>query len=315
MPSTPDSALVLFPGALGDYLCFLPTLDALRRTHGGRLCLVLQPAFLDLVRLTGTTTVSIQRREIADLFSSSSSLAPETVTLFAGFTHVYSWTGFGDAGFARRLAQVSGGEVGVHRFRGMRSGEHAVDYYARCVALQPAPLDASIIADDPPWFTDFAARWRLAARHFMLLQPGSGAREKNWEGFGAVAQRWRQQRRDAVVVLRGPVEMERRTVPIDDAIVAEGLSLPQVVALLRRCRLYLGNDSGISHLAGVIGAHGVVVFGPTNPTVWAPRGGHLEILHAPERCTRCGSERFCTHRLAVDTVIAALQRADASVQA
>jgi heptosyltransferase-3 len=304
-----DSTLILFPGALGDCLCFLPALVALRRVHAGRCCLVAQPAFLDLVRLPGMTTVSIHRREIAALFSPDSSVAAESAALFAGFTHVYSWTGYGDADFARRLAQVSGGSVGVHRFRGMRSGEHAVDYYARGVGLQPVFVDASCVADDPEWFADFSVRYRLTARRFIVVHPGSGGREKNWEGFAGVARRWWSQRRDAIVVLRGPVEMERPAAPIDEAIVVDGVSLAQVAALLRRCRLYLGNDSGISHLAGIAGARGVVAFGPTHPAVWAPRSERLEILHAPDNCARCGSARFCTHRLAVDTVIAALERA------
>lgn len=315
MASASDSALVLFPGALGDCLCFLPTLAALRGKHVGRLCAVAQPALLDLVRLTDTTAVSIQRREIADLFSTSPSIAAETTALFGGFGHVYSWTGFGDAHFAQRLARASGGQVDVHRFRGMRPGEHAVDYYARCVGLKPAPRDPSIIADDPQWFADGAARHGLTAHGFVLMHPGSGAREKNWEGFGAVAQHWRTHRREAVVVLLGPAEMERPTVPIVDAISVAGLSLPQVAALLRHCRLYLGNDSGISHLAGVVGAPGVVVFGSTDPAVWAPRGERLEILHAPERCARCSPGRFCTHRLPVETVIAALECAEAGALA
>jgi heptosyltransferase III len=309
MAPTPDSALVLFPGALGDCLCFLPTLAALRRKHTGHIRLVAQPAVLDLLRLHDMTAVSIHGRELADLFSPGSGLATETAALFAGFDHIYSWTGYGDAGFARRLAQASGGTVHVHRFCGMNRGEHAADYYARCVALPPAPLEASLIADDPIWFAGFAARYRLTARQFILLHPGSGARAKNWEGFGGAAQVWRQRHPDSVVLLRGPAEMERPTASIEDATVVDGVSLTQVSALLRRCRLYLGNDSGVSHLAGVVGTRSVIVFGPTDPAVWAPRGPRVQIFHARNSCVHCGPERFCTHRLAVEPVIMGLESA------
>ena len=272
-----DSALVLFPGALGDCLCFLPTLAALRRTHAGRMCLVAQPAFLELVSLSDTIKISIHRRELADLFSTSSSLMPETVALCHGFTHIYSWTGFGDTNFARRLARASEGDVNVYPFRGMRPDEHAVDYYARCAVLAPYLLDQSIIADDPLWFRDFANLHGLSERGFIVMHPGSGAREKNWEGFDVVARQWRRQHRGAVVVPLGPAEMERPPAPIADAVVVDDASLPQVAALLWRCRLYLGNDSGISHLAGIVGAPGVVLFGPTDPAVWAPRGENVRV--------------------------------------
>jgi heptosyltransferase-3 len=314
MASASDNALVLFPGALGDGLCVLPTLAALRARHVGRLCMVAHPALLDLIRLADITTVSIDRREVADLFSTSPSIAAETTALFGGFGNVYSWTGFGTAHFAQRLAQATGGQVGVHRFRGMQPGEHAVDYYARCAGLTAAPIDCTIIADDPQWFTGFAAQHGLDARGFLLMHPGSGAREKNWEGFGAVARHWHTQRREAVVVLLGPAETERPTTLIVDAISVAGLSLPRVAALLRRCRVYLGNDSGISHLAGVVGARGVVVFGPTDPAVWAPRSQRLQILHAPGNCVHCGPGRFCVHQLAADQAIAALAAIE-SVQA
>jgi ADP-heptose:LPS heptosyltransferase len=311
---TSDSVLVLFPGALGDCLCFLPTLVALRAAHVGRMCLAAQPAFFDLIRLIDTTTVSIHRREIADLFSTRGSLAPETAVLFGGFARVYSWTGFGDADVARRLAEVTGGQVEMHRFRGMQPGEHAVDYYARCVGVQPAPPTPAIVVDEQ-WLGDFLTHHGLKTDGFIVMHPGSGAPRKNWEGFVAVARHWRQLHRDAVVILHGPAETERPPAALVDSVAVDGRSLQQVAALLRHSRLYLGNDSGISHLAGVVGARGGVVFGPTDPTGWAPRSERLKVLHAPDACVHCGPERFCTHRLAVGRVVAALESAADSVEA
>jgi ADP-heptose:LPS heptosyltransferase len=51
-----------------------------------------------------------------------------------------------------------------------------------------------------------------------------------------------------------------------------------VAALLSQADLYLGNDSGISHLAGAVGARGVVLFGPTRPHQWRPLGGNLLVV-------------------------------------
>src|SRR5262249_49746523 len=126
-------ALALFPGALGDFVCFLPALIALRQRYAGRLGLVAQSAFLPLVHITDLDTVSIDRRIVADLFASGAPPTDETVSRLGGFAAVHSWTGFGNADFAQRLSAISAGHVTVHRFRGMRTGEAAADYYARCI--------------------------------------------------------------------------------------------------------------------------------------------------------------------------------------
>jgi ADP-heptose:LPS heptosyltransferase len=49
-------------------------------------------------------------------------------------------------------------------------------------------------------------------------------------------------------------------------------NLRATATALHEARLYVGNDTGVSHLAAAAGAPSVVVFGPTNPAVWAPRG-------------------------------------------
>lgn len=307
MAPASDSALVLFPGALGDFMCFLPTLLALRNRHTGSLLIVAQPAFLELVWFRDAATASIDRREIADLFVAGFPLAAETRKLFAGFTWVYSWSGFGSHDFAKRLAIASGGQVNVHRFRGMEPGEHAVDYYARCAGLPPRVPTAQDVVQDTHWLTAFERQHELDDQPVMVMHPGSGSPKKNWVGFGAVARYWREQHGSRVVVLYGPAETERTSLPEGTATLVDQLSLPQVAALLRRSSVFLGNDSGISHLAGAVGARGVVAFGPTDPTVWAPRGGRLHVVHAHQPCVRCGPDLFCLHRLPAETVIGALE--------
>ncbi len=53
--------------------------------------------------------------------------------------------------------------------------------------------------------------------------------------------------------------------------------LEDLAAHLAGCQAYAGNDSGVSHLAGLCGAHSVVLFGPTSPTVWRPLGPHVYV--------------------------------------
>ena len=297
-----DGVLVLFPGALGDFVCFLPTLFALRQRHTGPMLIVAQPALYELVNLPDSKATAIHRREVADLFAPGP-LAVATKELFGGFGWTYSWTGFDDTNFLARLVTATGGTVRVYRFRGMEPGEHASDYYARCIRAR-AEKPVTLVTDTL-WARDFVERNRLGDRKLLVIHAGSGAPAKNWQGCMEVIRCWRQRCDDAIVLLRGPAERESDRLP-PGVICVSGLSLPQVAALLQRCDVYLGNDSGISHLAGAVGARGVVLFGPSDPAVWAPRGGALHILHALTPCAQCGPDLFCVHRLSVERVTEAL---------
>ncbi len=55
-------------------------------------------------------------------------------------------------------------------------------------------------------------------------------------------------------------------------------SLMQVAALIALSSFYVGNDSGISHLAGILGCQGAVLFGPTDPSIWRPQGNALDVV-------------------------------------
>jgi ADP-heptose:LPS heptosyltransferase len=60
--------------------------------------------------------------------------------------------------------------------------------------------------------------------------------------------------------------------------VLRDLSLSLLVGVLAQTDLYIGNDSGVTHLAAIVGVRTVAVFGPTDPSRWAPSGSHVTIL-------------------------------------
>ncbi len=60
--------------------------------------------------------------------------------------------------------------------------------------------------------------------------------------------------------------------------VLRNLDLPLVAAIISRSGLFIGNDSGITHMAAALGIPTVAVFGPTDPAVWAPRGKSVCIV-------------------------------------
>jgi ADP-heptose:LPS heptosyltransferase len=50
---------------------------------------------------------------------------------------------------------------------------------------------------------------------------------------------------------------------------------------LATARVYIGNDSGITHLTAAVGTPVVALFGPTDPRVWAPRGPAVQVIARP----------------------------------
>ncbi len=135
------------------------------------------------------------------------------------------------------------------------------------------------------------------------IHPGSGSPHKNWPlvRFLETAGKLRDHQRIQPIFLSGPVEQETDPSLIP-AIQTRGfpivrnISLPILAAVLSYCRGYLGNDSGISHLAAAVGIPTVVIFGPTDPTFWSPQGTAVKILSPNCSCAPCDREvmRNCT---------------------
>jgi heptosyltransferase III len=118
----------------------------------------------------------------------------------------------------------------------------------------------------------------------VLVHPGSGGirkvwpLKKWWSLFGFLS----GYKRCPVVMTVGPAD-ERledlaKEVKSLGVLVLEEITLPLLAALISQCRLFIGSDSGVSHLAALVGVPTVVIFGPTNPGVWAPRGPHVHII-------------------------------------
>src|SRR4029077_305503 len=61
---------------------------------------------------------------------------------------------------------------------------------------------------------------------------------------------------------------------------ARNLPLPRLAAVLEHS-IFIGHDSGISHLAAAAGANCILLFGPTDPDVWAPMNENVRVLRPP----------------------------------
>jgi heptosyltransferase-3 len=145
--------------------------------------------------------------------------------------------------------------------------------------------------------------WSRLGAPVLAVHAGAGARAKRWDaaGFVQVAQWWRGAG-GTVVSIAGPAEADEP--PVLGAPEVREWPLPALAAVLARTALYLGHDSGVSHLAGAVGAAGVVLFGPTDPRRWRPAGGRLVAL----RARASGPDGIALAALPVARVIAACRR-------
>jgi ADP-heptose:LPS heptosyltransferase len=117
---------------------------------------------------------------------------------------------------------------------------------------------AQTLPETPPRIVVPAA----AREDFVIVHPYSSSAKKTWplENFEAVAARLRR---------------VKWCVPgrIDD--------LYELACWISKARLYIGNDSGISHLAAAVGTPVIAIFLSTDPRVWAPRGEQVTVLEKP----------------------------------
>lgn len=272
-----ERVVVIFPGALGDFLLALPALRLLRVRHqGARVTAVVGEGLRDLIGIAGVAdlTESLDAAGTSGLFAGSG--------LPAWLAHrptVYSWLGAADDGVRARLDRAAR-HVRFFRIERGDGAVHAAVAYLHAVggpaAMRAVGAGARLEAPS----SEVAERlWRDLDGPVLAMHPGAGGRAKRWDvaGFVQVAHWWRSTG-GAVVEIAGPAEAGEP--PVLNAPEVRDWPLPDLAAVLSRTQLYLGNDSGVSHLAGAVGARGVVVFGPTNARRWRPIGGALTALRA-----------------------------------
>jgi heptosyltransferase-3 len=139
---------------------------------------------------------------------------------------------------------------------------HAADFYLRQVG---GPGEPAVPRISCPRGTGESA----------VIHPFSGSARKNWP-----LERFRELARALRLPVRwcaGPEESLENAVRFDD--------LYELACWFAGARVYIGNDSGVTHLAAAAGAPVIALFGPTDPAIWAPRGELVSVVatsHAGE---------------------------------
>ena len=245
--------LLIRPGAIGDCILSFPAMEHLKATYmevwvpGPVVSLV---PFADAVR--GLASTGLDLVGVGDLKMPAGLRAS-----LQSFDSVVSWYGAGRSEF-REALQDTGVRCEFHRALPPEGyGGHATDFFAQQVGA-PSGLRPRI---------PVAGAMR---RESIVVQPFSGSAKKNWplERYRELAMRLPH----AVEWTAGPEEDLANAVRFED--------LGSLAQWISGGRLYIGNDSGITHLAAAVGVPTVALFGPTDPQVWAPRGENVVVLRA-----------------------------------
>src|SRR5206468_11045046 len=159
------------------------------------------------------------------------------------------------------------------------------------------------------------------ARPLAMLLPGARYWFKAWpvERFAELADRLTGVAGCRVLVggdarEREVAEAIRTRSRFAPTVLAGRTTLRQFAAVLKRCALFVGNDNGPMHMAAAMGTPVVALFGPSDPSVWGPRGGRAEVLYKGLDCRGCfhptcaRGEESCMKQISVEEVFSAAQK-------
>ena len=279
----PPTRIILFhPGALGDVINTLPALAALRRRWPqARITGLGQGELMQLLQETGSLDQgrSLEVPGLHALFHPALEPPPELAAFLHSFDLAVSWMRGADDLFPRRL-QALGLRTVFHPgpFPPPPGSGPASRYYA-----EPSRLLGLELPSEPPRLelteaqrADWLSSHRnLLGAKYLVIHPGSGSPRKNWpaEQFARLAAELAARLPERVVVLQGPADAEavekmRAAGRGSTWPVLAGLSLRELAAVLAGATVVAGNDSGVSHLAGAVGAPTVAVFVGSDPALW-----------------------------------------------
>lgn len=289
----PPRFLVLRGGAIGDFIVTLPVLHALRaRWPDAHVELIGYPHIARLAAAAGLVAKvhALDTARIARFFGQRPEIDDATIAFLSSFDVVLSFLHDPD-GFVGSNFRLHGVKELLYRSPVDPAG-HIVDHLLKPLetlalfetgAAPSLRLGEAGMAAGRAWLDSAGAGPAPLAIH-----AGSGSPKKNWpvERFLEVARHAVARGRHLVFILgeadHAIVGCVRSAAAEMSAPVAEELDLVALAGVLAGCGGYVGNDSGITHIAAALGIPVVALFGPTDPAHWAPRGPNVRLLRAPD---------------------------------
>jgi heptosyltransferase-2 len=304
--------LVIRGGAIGDFILTLPALRLLRENFTSAHIEIL--GYKHIVALAenryyANATRSIDYAPLSRLFARDAELPRDLIEYFGSFDLIVSYLFDPDEIFATNLRRCSAARLilGSPKFS---DSEHAARQLAaplRQLGLQLADHAATLFPSEIDRTAAAEFPGHTTTERIVAIHPGSGSEKKNWPienwielgnhllgekpsrrgGFQAAdCGVGRFGKRPSLIVIEGeadtgPIARLKREWKGQAVRFATNLPLPHLAAVLENA-IFVGHDSGISHLAAAAGAKCILLFGPTDPAVWAPANENVKVLRAPE---------------------------------
>lgn len=288
--------LLIRGGAIGDFILTLPIMESLRgREPGVEIHILGYPHIAELA--VGRRHAGAARRvdapEWAALFSRNSLLGDSERDYLRGFDRVICVWPDGDGTLRENLLGAGARQVlSINPMPPAGGNLHAIDFIAGQCERGGLPLkwlEPHLYPSerDRWWCERFMRVTGAGAAPLLGIAPGSGSASKNWppESFAEVARHWFGKQGN-VLIFAGPADEKplaalRALLGDAELFVMQDEALPRVAGMLERCDVFVGNDSGLSHMAAAVCTPTVALFGATDPAVWGPRAQKVRLLTPP----------------------------------
>jgi ADP-heptose:LPS heptosyltransferase len=288
-----NRTLVIRGGAIGDFILTLPALKALRDARPQAHIEIVgykHIAVLAENRFYAQAVRSIEYAPLARFFARDSELPAELADYFASFDLTVSYLYDPDRIFETNLRRCGVENLICGPARIVEDAGRAAQQLARPideVGIKVLDFSERIFpsTEDREFAREFVAPM---SQPIIAIHPGSGSHGKNWpleKWIGLFSQANGFANLQCPLVVSGEAdrpqtdqlerEWKNRSVRF-----ARDLPLPQLAAILENA-MFIGHDSGISHLAAAAGANCNLLFGPTDPDVWAPANDNVRVLKSP----------------------------------
>ncbi len=287
--------IIIHPGALGDVLLAVPAMRRLKEQFPRRqlmLCANGPVAQLLLECRVIDAWISMQGIVCASLFNRDAPVEGQLKSWLARCDCAVAWTQDEDGTLAETLRNTGARSVIVSSpFSSGLKARHQSDRF--CESLAGSPIRAK---KHKP--LQVSQQIQMHGRHILqqagiqtdqalvVIHPGSGSPRKS-VGFSTMASMIAEYQQEGFtsMVIEGPADcdavrrlMEETTAP---KTVIRDLSLPVLAGVLSHAKMFVGHDSGVTHLAALLGIPTIAIFGPTDPERWAPLGSHVTVIKSP----------------------------------
>ncbi len=304
MSTVRRTIIVIHPGSLGDVLLAVPAMVRVRtRFPDYRLALCAEAQAAKLLYACGVvdTWTSIQGRDCADLFVGADSVTGQMRTWLLDCDLAIGWTQSLDGTLSGTLKAFGVRTVIVRSpFSTEILAAHQQDKFLETIDEVPSEDDGDVLLKVTEPAIQLGRACLEAAGHsigqsLVVIHPGSGSPHKCVAPETLLPVVVAVQRVGAIpVILEGPADREpvERLLQLcsNPPIVLRDLDLLTVAGVLAQSQLFVGQDSGITHMAGLMGVHMVALFGPTDPARWAPRGIHMTVVQGASCLCRSWDE-------------------------